>query len=54
MGFHLGRLVDHIHLRTCDLEAARRFYKAIFAVLDVEVNVFVCHAEVCQMGGLLL
>lgn len=38
MGFHLGRLVDHIHLRTCDLEAARRFYKAIFAVLDVEVS----------------
>jgi catechol 2,3-dioxygenase-like lactoylglutathione lyase family enzyme len=26
---HQGRLVDHIHLRVADLEASRRFYRAV-------------------------
>ncbi|MET0745059.1 MAG: VOC family protein [Microvirga sp.] len=26
---HLGRLIDHIHLRVADLEASRRFYRAV-------------------------
>lgn len=38
MDFHRGRLIDHIHLRTRDLEAAKRFYKAIFDVLGIGVQ----------------
>jgi catechol 2,3-dioxygenase-like lactoylglutathione lyase family enzyme len=30
---HRGRLVDHIHLRARDLEANRRFYRAILGAL---------------------
>ena len=26
---HLGRLIDHVHLRVADLEASRRFYRAV-------------------------
>jgi len=26
---HVGRLIDHVHLRARDLEASRRFYKAV-------------------------
>lgn len=33
MQFHRGRLVDHIHLRVADLDAAKRFYKAVLAAL---------------------
>ena len=29
MQFHQGRLIDHIHLRVSDLEASRRFYRAV-------------------------
>jgi catechol 2,3-dioxygenase-like lactoylglutathione lyase family enzyme len=29
MQFHQGRLIDHLHLRVADLEASRRFYRAI-------------------------
>ncbi|HYE01131.1 MAG TPA: VOC family protein [Alphaproteobacteria bacterium] len=35
MEFHKGRLVDHIHLLVTDLDAARRFYKAVLAALEV-------------------
>jgi catechol 2,3-dioxygenase-like lactoylglutathione lyase family enzyme len=28
MRFHVGRLIDHVHLRVADLEASRRFYRA--------------------------
>jgi catechol 2,3-dioxygenase-like lactoylglutathione lyase family enzyme len=38
MQFHRGRLIDHIHLRAKDLDATRRFYKAVFAVLDMPVT----------------
>jgi catechol 2,3-dioxygenase-like lactoylglutathione lyase family enzyme len=31
--FHLGRLVDHIHLRVRDLNASKRFYRAVLAAL---------------------
>jgi len=31
--FHRGRLLDHVHLRVSDLEASKRFYRAIFAAL---------------------
>lgn len=33
MEFHRGRLLDHLHLRVSDLEASKRFYRAVFAAL---------------------
>jgi len=33
MEFHRGRLIDHIHLRTADLPAAKRFYRAALTSL---------------------
>ena len=33
MEFHRGRLIDHVHLRVSDLEASRRFYRAILQSL---------------------
>lgn len=35
MELHRGRLIDHIQLVVRDLEASRRFYKAVFAVLGI-------------------
>ncbi|MBY8826239.1 VOC family protein [Sphingomonas colocasiae] len=35
---HRGRLIDHIQLVVADLPASRRFYEAIFAVLDVPIG----------------
>ena len=36
--FHLGRLVDHVHLRVADLDASRRFYRAVLAALGRELT----------------
>src|SRR5439155_9310011 len=33
--YHLGRLIDHVHLRVSDLEASRRFYSAVLESLDL-------------------
>jgi catechol 2,3-dioxygenase-like lactoylglutathione lyase family enzyme len=33
--YHLGRLIDHVHLRVTDLEASMRFYRAVLDVLGV-------------------
>ena len=30
-----GRMIDHLHLRTLDLEASKRFYAALLAVLGI-------------------
>ena len=35
MQFHFGRLIDHVHLRVSDLEASKRFYRAVLESLDV-------------------
>lgn len=35
MELHRGRLIDHIQLVVDDLAAARRFYEAVFKVLDI-------------------
>ena len=35
MELHRGRLLDHLHLHARDLEAAKRFYRAAFAVLGI-------------------
>jgi catechol 2,3-dioxygenase-like lactoylglutathione lyase family enzyme len=32
---HRGRLIDHLQLVVRDLAASRRFYAAIFAVLEI-------------------
>jgi catechol 2,3-dioxygenase-like lactoylglutathione lyase family enzyme len=35
MQFHRGRLIDHVHLRVSDVEASKRFYRAVFASLGL-------------------
>jgi catechol 2,3-dioxygenase-like lactoylglutathione lyase family enzyme len=35
---HAGRLLDHVHLRVADLDASRRFYEAVLAVIGVPVT----------------
>ena len=35
---HRGRLIDHIQLVVRDLAASRRFYEAVFQVLDVPIG----------------
>jgi catechol 2,3-dioxygenase-like lactoylglutathione lyase family enzyme len=34
--FHRGRLLDHVHLRVTNLEASKRFYRAVFASLGLD------------------
>jgi catechol 2,3-dioxygenase-like lactoylglutathione lyase family enzyme len=38
MQFHQGRLIDHIHLRVSDLEASRRFYRAVLQALGRDLT----------------
>ena len=38
MKHHFGRLIDHVHLRARDLEATKRFYKAVLGALDIAVG----------------
>lgn len=35
---HRGRLIDHIQLVVADIEASRRFYEAVFQVLDIPMG----------------
>jgi class 3 adenylate cyclase/catechol 2,3-dioxygenase-like lactoylglutathione lyase family enzyme len=35
---HLGRLIDHVHLRVRDLEASKRFYSAVLSALGRELT----------------
>ena len=35
MEFHRGRLVDHVHLRVNDLEASKRFYRAVLSAIGL-------------------
>ena len=37
MELHLGRLIDHVHLRVSDLEASKRFYRAALEPLGREI-----------------
>lgn len=37
-GLHRGRLIDHIQLVVKDLAASKRFYAAVFGVLDIPVG----------------
>jgi class 3 adenylate cyclase/catechol 2,3-dioxygenase-like lactoylglutathione lyase family enzyme len=36
--YHLGRLIDHVHLRVRDLEASKRFYRAVLEALGHELS----------------
>ena len=36
--YHLGRLLDHAHLRVRDLEASKRFYRAALMALGRELS----------------
>lgn len=31
--YHVGRLIDHVHLRTADVAASERFYRAVLDAL---------------------
>ena len=35
MEIHSGRLIDHVHLRTRDIEASKRFYRAVLRALGL-------------------
>jgi catechol 2,3-dioxygenase-like lactoylglutathione lyase family enzyme len=38
MEFHLGRLIDHVHLVVPDLETSKRFYIAVLKALGRQVT----------------
>jgi catechol 2,3-dioxygenase-like lactoylglutathione lyase family enzyme len=38
MEVHRGRLIDHVHLRAKDLEATKRFYRAVLQAIGVPFN----------------
>jgi catechol 2,3-dioxygenase-like lactoylglutathione lyase family enzyme len=35
---HRGRLIDHVQLVVADIEASRRFYRAIFGALGIPIG----------------
>jgi catechol 2,3-dioxygenase-like lactoylglutathione lyase family enzyme len=35
MELHRGRLIDHVHLRVKDLEASKRFYRAVISAIGL-------------------
>jgi catechol 2,3-dioxygenase-like lactoylglutathione lyase family enzyme len=35
---HAGRLVDHVHIRVHDLEASKRFYRAVLESLELALT----------------
>ncbi len=35
---HRGRLIDHLHLVVGDVEASRRFYRAVLSVLGIKLG----------------
>jgi catechol 2,3-dioxygenase-like lactoylglutathione lyase family enzyme len=37
--YHVGRLIDHVHLRVTDLERSARFYAAVLRALDPAITV---------------
>jgi catechol 2,3-dioxygenase-like lactoylglutathione lyase family enzyme len=38
MEIHRGRLIDHVHLRTHQLDAMKRFYQAVLGAVGVPVT----------------
>jgi catechol 2,3-dioxygenase-like lactoylglutathione lyase family enzyme len=49
MQLHRGRLIDHIHLRTSDLAAMRRFYSAVLEVVGVPLNDGGSHLQAAEL-----
>ena len=39
MEFHRGRLIEHVHLRVSDLEASKRFYRAVLQALGKDQGI---------------
>ena len=39
MKFYRGRLIDHLHLHSADVEASREFYRAALAALDPDIEI---------------
>ncbi len=37
--YHVGRLIDHVHLRVADLDQSARFYEAVLRALDPSIAV---------------
>lgn len=35
---HIGRLIDHVHLRARDLETTKRFYRAVLGALGKPIS----------------
>jgi catechol 2,3-dioxygenase-like lactoylglutathione lyase family enzyme len=44
MEFHVGRLIDHVHLVVTDLAASKRFYTAVLKALGREITFEFDHA----------
>jgi catechol 2,3-dioxygenase-like lactoylglutathione lyase family enzyme len=38
MNFHLGRLIDHVQLIVADLDASKRFYRAVLQALGRDLS----------------
>jgi catechol 2,3-dioxygenase-like lactoylglutathione lyase family enzyme len=38
MNFHLGRLIDHVHLVVADLDVSKRFYRAVLQSLGRDLS----------------
>lgn len=36
--YHVGRLIDHVHLRVRDLDASKRFYRAVLEAVGRQVT----------------
>lgn len=48
MEYHRGRLIDHVHIRVADIEAAWTFYSAVFEVLGIPAQRMGDHAIACD------
>jgi catechol 2,3-dioxygenase-like lactoylglutathione lyase family enzyme len=36
--YHLGRLIDHVHIRVADLEATKHFYRAVLRAVGRDLT----------------
>jgi len=48
MEFHVGRLIDHVHLVTSNLGASRTFYSAVLSALGRQITFELEHAFACD------
>jgi catechol 2,3-dioxygenase-like lactoylglutathione lyase family enzyme len=49
MEFHVGRLIDHVHLKVRDLDAAARFYRAVAEVIGVPIVTDASHVQMDEL-----